>query len=742
MRHKKENSARPIEVESEKSFQRFLDNLPYPSVIHESGKYVYANTAAAKLFKARSPKELIGKNSLTIIHPSYKEVSRERIKEVYEKGFSPERENLIVDKKGEVLIVKIAGTLINYQGKPSILSTVQNINDQRNFEEQLKSSEEQYRQLVENINEGIIKFDPNEVITYANKRFCKMVEYSAKELIGKVGHNLLVSSKDSMKLVHEAIQQRLNGISSKYELELKTKSGKVIWISMNGTPVFNEQGVFEGSIGVIADITRDKKNQDKLERSEQRYRTLVEKMNEGIIMVDNDEVIEYVNDRFCEIVGFKYKELVGERVEEILIHCMQSRKRVRKMVDLRRDGISSKYEVRFKRKSGEWIDVSMNGTPLYGEDGKVRGSMGILTDITEARLAEEALLKSEEKYRTLVEKMNEGVIRLNADDTIEYVNARLCKILGYTVKDLVGKNRFDILKVDSGSMKEIKKSVAIRKRGGSSKYELKHRRKSGEWIWISINGTPFVDDRGKITGSLGIVTDITDQKRFETEINELNFSLEERVIQRTAELEKANTEIRSLLREMHHRVKNNLQIVSSLLNMQAASVGDAFVAEAFKESQDRIQTMAFIHESLYLNESMSEISVKKYLEQLVKDRVRVNADLTNKVNLKTTFPDIHFKIDTMLPIGLLLNELVTNSLKHAFPNNREGRIVVSLDLRSKKSVILSYSDNGIGFPLEKTGDSSGSLGLILIESFAMQLDGKLKRLDKPGTHYEIRFEPV
>ena len=176
--------------------------------------------------------------------------------------------------------------------------------------------------------------------------------------------------------------------------------------------------------------------------------------------------------------------------------------------------------------------------------------------------------------------------------------------------------------------------------------------------------------------------------------------------------------------------------------MQAASVGDAFVADAFKESQDRIQTMAFIHESLYLNESMSEISVKKYLEQLVKDRVRVNADLTNKVNLKTTFPDIHFKIDTMLPIGLLLNELVTNSLKHAFPNNREGRIVVSLDLRSKKSVILSYSDNGIGFPLEKTGDSSGSLGLILIDSFVMQLDGKLRRLDKPGTHYEIRFEPT
>jgi two-component sensor histidine kinase len=139
---------------------------------------------------------------------------------------------------------------------------------------------------------------------------------------------------------------------------------------------------------------------------------------------------------------------------------------------------------------------------------------------------------------------------------------------------------------------------------------------------------------------------------------------------------------------------------------------------------------------------MSEISVMDYLEPLIKDRVKVNADLLSKIVLDIKFPDVNFNIDTMLPIGLLLNELVTNSLKHAFPDNREGKITVGLDILPDKSAILYYSDNGVGFHIEQAGDPSKSLGLILIDSFAMQLDGKLKRLDKPGTHYELKFKPI
>ena len=1091
MTSESDNGTQPIDVQPEKNFLRFLENLSCPSVIHSNGKYVYANKAAAKLYKAPSPKALIGKNTLDIIDKDFKKVTRERIKEVYERGFTPERENLIVDKEGKTIIVQIAGTLIDYKGNPSVLFTLKNLAGERKAEEELQVSESQYRQLVENINEGIIKFDAKEVITYVNEQFCELVSYPSKELVGKAGRQLLFTTKESKEIARRVLKQRLQGEASTYEVQILTKSKKLVWVSINAVPILDEDGNYGGAMelvtdisyskkrqlalelseqrftglskatfdavaihdqgeilvvndafyelfgykpsevigrmvtefctpesreilmdntrlqkeepyvamglrkdkstfyaeicgkaivyqdrnarvatirditeqklsadalsesrrrfeslfenandliqnvdpkgeflfvndawlrtlgykksdlqkitafdiihpgsldhcmqifervingeavqdidatfvtkngdlvevhgnvtryksktgqimtqGVFANVTQDRLAKTKQKKSEERYLALVDNMSEGVLQVDNDENIEYVNNRFCDMLGYKREELVGQNANTLFSVSRNDSKTMKDKVSERQKGLSSRYELQMRTKSRGVIWVNASGAPVYDGDGKVIGSIGInsditqrkkveaemeslsrfprenpfpvlrfsvdqrvfiynnnpgesiinhlslkknmvlnkhwedlfetsyknnktvqeelqvnsvlymcnivpvqksnyvnvyMSDITEERAAEEALLDSEEKFRSLVENMNEGVIRINLDDTIEYVNESFCKILGYSQKELLGKTRFDVLTVDDDSMKEIEKSIAKRKKGVSSKYEVKHQRKSGEWIWVSINGTPLHDDMGVMVGSMEIVADITNQKRFEEEINALNVGLEERVEERTVELEKANQEIRSLLQEMHHRVKNNLQIVSSLLNLQAASVDDEHVTRVFRESQDRIQTMSFIHESMYLNESMSEISVMDYLEPLIKDRVKVNADLLSKIVLDIKFPDVNFNIDTMLPIGLLLNELVTNSLKHAFPDNREGKITVGLDILPDKSAILYYSDNGVGFHIEQAGDPSKSLGLILIDSFAMQLDGKLKRWDKPGTHYELKFKPI
>ena len=172
----------------------------------------YANKAAAKLYKASSPKALIGKNTLDIIHKDFKKVTRERIKEVYERGFTPERENLIVDKEGKTIIVQIAGTLIDYKGNPSVLFTLQNLAGERKAEEELQVSESQYRQLVENINEGIIKFDAKEVITYVNKQFCELVGFPSKELVGNAGRQLLFTTKEAKNIsrrVHRSEERRV-----------------------------------------------------------------------------------------------------------------------------------------------------------------------------------------------------------------------------------------------------------------------------------------------------------------------------------------------------------------------------------------------------------------------------------------------------------------------------------------------------------------------------------------------------
>lgn len=205
-------------------------------------------------------------------------------------------------------------------------------------------------------------------------------------------------------------------------------------------------------------------------------------------------------------------------------------------------------------------------------------------------------------------------------------------------------------------------------------------------------------------------------------------------------LQKANREIRLLLKEMHHRVKNNLQIISSLLNMQASKMEDELVVSAFRASQNRIQTMAYIHDNLYMNDLLSEISVIKYLEPLINDHIRSNSNSV-KIGLETNLLDVNFSIDTMLPIGLLINEMLTNSIKHAFPNKKDGKITVSMLKGENNKLILRYGDNGIGFEQDDAKKTANSLGLILMETLSVQLEGELKRSNKKGTHYEITFEP-
>jgi len=516
MTSESDNGTQPIDVQPEKNFLRFLENLSCPSVIHSNGKYVYANKAAAKLYKAPSPKALIGKNTLDIIDKDFKKVTRERIKEVYERGFTPERENLIVDKEGKTIIVQIAGTLIDYKGNPSVLFTLQNLAGERKAEEELQVSESQYRlaktkekkskerylALVNNMNEGVLQVDNDENIEYVNNRFCDMLGYKREELVGQNANKLFSVSSNDSKTMKYKVSERQKGLSSRYELQMKTKSRGVIWVNASGAPVYDGDGKVIGSIGINTDITQRKKVEAEMESlsrfpRENPFPVLRFSVDQRVFIYNNNP-----GESIIKHLALKKNMVLNKHWEDL-------------------------FETSYKHNKTVQEELLVNSVLYMCNIVPVQKSNYVnvyMSDITEERAAEEALLDSEEKFRSLVENMNEGVIRINVDDTIEYVNESFCKILGYSQKELLGKNRFDVLTIDDDSMKEIEKSIAKRKKGVSSKYELKHKRKSGEWIWVSINGTPLHDDKGVMVGSMGIVADITNQKRFEEEINELNMS--------------------------------------------------------------------------------------------------------------------------------------------------------------------------------------------------------------------------
>jgi PAS domain S-box-containing protein len=220
-----------------------------------------------------------------------------------------------------------------------------------------------------------------------------------------------------------------------------------------------------------------------------------------------------------------------------------------------------------------------------------------------------------------------------------------------------------------------------------------------------------------------VVRDVTE--RMEAE-NRIRSSLEEKEV---------------LLREIHHRVKNNMQIISSLLNLQTRYITDEKVVDILKESQSRVKSMAMIHEKLYQSNELARIDFKDYIDKLIAFLTQSYMKENDPVRIETSVEDIYLNIDTGVPCGLIINELITNSLKHAFPDNRGGLIKIEL-LKEGDLFILKVCDNGIGFPEKLDFRNTETLGLQLINNLVMQLDGAIELKVNHGTEFKISFHSL
>jgi two-component sensor histidine kinase len=240
--------------------------------------------------------------------------------------------------------------------------------------------------------------------------------------------------------------------------------------------------------------------------------------------------------------------------------------------------------------------------------------------------------------------------------------------------------------------------------------------------------------------------EIAERNRAELQLREANANLEQRVAERTRELEMANAAINAslkekeaLLQEIHHRVKNNLQIVASMLSLQAGYATDPKTLIGFQESEERIRSMALIHEMLYQSESMATVDMADYVRTLAGTLMR-SYSVNGKVALDCRIEEITVSIDTAVSLGLILNELVTNALKYAFPNGRSGKLVVSLGMQEGQ-IVLRVQDDGVGLGSGFQLANASTLGLRLVWMFSTQLRSEISLQSEPGnTAFEIKFK--
>ena len=436
------------------------------------------------------------------------------------------------------------------------------------------------------------------------------------------------------------------------------------------------------------------------------YKSLFSSMKNGVLVLDTQERIMDFNPSAENLLKLDNTSIGKSASTELKMWNEISSKG-------KKEG---KMNIKLE-KSGDWVEVQF--TPVY-QGGLFSGQIYIFEDISIRKNAEERIIKSERKYRELADLLPQTVFETDDYANLTFMNKYGFEMFGYSPEDLAnGLSILELIVEEDRSVSRGKIGKVLR--GQVSGDEYTAQRRDLTKFPIMLHSNPIFHN-GIHEGFRGIIIDISELKNAEEKIIA---SLKEKDV---------------LLQEIHHRVKNNMQIISSLLSLQATHTGNEEAAEILKESRGRVKSMAMIHEKLYHSHNLSELNIEEYLNNLVQDILRSYSGISSKVTAKIEVKEVYLNIDTALPMGLLVNELVSNSIKHAFPEGK-GNIDVKLQLKGNK-YILTVSDNGIGLPEDLDPFHASSLGLKLVTSLSIQLEGKLEVLRDGETSFILTFSEL
>lgn len=381
-------------------------------------------------------------------------------------------------------------------------------------------------------------------------------------------------------------------------------------------------------------------------------------------------------------------------------------------------------------KIGE--DIAVEAMKAGAHDYLIKGNLARLIPAIERELSEahecrrlkqtEAELKNaREKLESFFNNTSDAIIITDLELNILQVNKGFEKIYGWKTDEVVGKKLGTIPEQIIPETQKIFNEV----KAGSiiTDHETIRQKKDGSIFDVSSTISPIKDPSGNVVAFAGISRDITQRKKAEAEIKR---SLKEK---------------ETLLREIHHRVKNNMQIISSLLRLQSTYIKNKDDAEIFKESHNRIYSMSLIHEKLYQSRDFTNIDFKVYVRDLVIGLFHSYGTDESRINPKISAGNVPIGIDSAIPCGLIINELVTNSLKYAFPDGRKGEINICLGVEGEHEFELKISDNGVGIPESIDFEKTDTLGLHLVKILAEnQLHGEITEDRKNGTEFKIKFK--
>ncbi|WP_138429914.1 PAS domain S-box protein [Fodinibius saliphilus] len=638
------------------------------------------------------------------------------VQDTLTKAIGSEEENLsfeaeVKTKEGSSLICKWYNSLQYDEEKEvsNIQSLIVDISDQR-------QSDNLFRALSEESLVGVYLIQDN-VFKYVNPRFSKIFGYDRQEIVGSMSPFDLTHPEDR-ELVKENLRARIEGEENaiEYDFRCNTKTGEVIDVSVYGTRI-----IYMGRpavVGTLLDITENKETVRKYQASLDTFQDLFDSISDAIYIQDKEGRFLEVNQGAVDMYGYEKSFFIGKTPEVLSAPGKVDMEATKKKVQKALNGSPQSFEWWGKRKNGEVFpkEVVVNPGTYFGEDAVI----AIARDITERYKAEEELRKNEEMFRQLFQNAPIPIALLDKRQEVRKVNESFEHTFGYETREVKGLNIDNFLVPDDEREKAREVSNKILS-GETAFHTGKRVCKDGSLVDVLIYGVP-VNVGAKTVAIFGIFVNITDRKKAEEKVKK---SLKEKEV---------------LLAEIHHRVKNNLAVITGLLELQAYNTTSEEAKEVLTASQMRINSIALIHEKLYQNKNLSEISFDKYLQELTEVIVSSMKSEETDVTISIDADPIDFTINQAIPCGLILNELITNAYKHAFIDRERGTISIDITNNSGQ-ILMLVKDNGVGISEEVSMDSPKSLGIKLIHTLSTQIGGESEftRTDS-GTEFSLQFE--
>lgn len=566
-----------------------------------------------------------------------------------------------------------------------------------------KVYDKKYNRIVEGLKDEYFFYshDTDGIFKYVSSSVKSILGYAPDEFMKHYATFFTDSiiNQDCITYTNNCLQ---GIIQPSYNIEVLHKNGTFKYLKIKEYPIYDSNNNVVSVDGIAQDVTEFIKIQQQLSFSEEKHRLIISMLPEIIWQLDNNGKLIYASDSSYKIFGYDYKDVLNKSFTDFFLN--EEIPKAKEIFFNAMNGIKHQVvELNGLKKNGKIFPLEICVIPIV-VDKKVIGVQGIARDITERRNSEYALKESEEKFKKIFQNVNGGIFVADADTGMLLdANANAVILTGYSLEKLKSMHQSDLHPPDL--REDAKKLFEKHSKINANRIEHWIQTADGIVIPVIIRATGSFKHQGKNL-HVGIFYDNTERKKSENKIKTLL------------------NEKQMLLQETHHRIKNNMSILRSIFEIES-DMHDKHpdCKKILQDSSSRVMSMMTLYDYLYKTEIENEMSVQLYLYQLVEKIKVIHKHFPIKI--ETHFDDIYLKSSIMSKIGIIINELFTNSFKYAFNNKYDCNIFISLK-KYDNIITLIFSDNGIGLPSTFSFENSNSFGMRLIKMLVSENKGKVE----------------